>query len=148
MAEQVNYYSRFRFKVEIDGIPRAGFQKVEGLEQSVEVNVHRESNSILPHKSPGLFETEDLTLEFGATNDKEIWDWFMLAVDPESGQVAKDGYKKDISIVQLDDQGNEVERWNVFGAWPFRFRPGEWDATSGEKTIRRLQLAYDYFKRA
>lgn len=145
MAENINYYDRFRFRLEIDGIARAGFQSVEGLEQGVEVTVHRESNSIVPNKSPGQFTTEELVLQFGATDDDEIWQWFLLAVNPASGKMAQAGYKKDISIVQLDPEGYEVERWNVFGAFPIRFSPGEYDATSSEKTIRSLRLAYDYF---
>lgn len=147
MAEHIEYYSRFRFRVEIDGITRAGFQSVEGLEQGVEVVVHREGNSIIPSKSPGQFTTEELVLSFGATDDEEIWEWFRLTVDPESGRMAQAGYKKDISIVQLDNAGNEVERWNVYGAFPIRFSPGEYDADSSEKTIRQLRLAYDYFLR-
>src|SRR5690606_19768490 len=129
------YYNRFRYRVEIDGITRAGFQRVTGLEQGVEVIEHRESNSHLPNKSPGHFSTETLMLECGARGDQEIWNWFRQTIDPETGRAAQEGYKRDISIVQLNDAGQEVERWNVVGAWPTRFSPGEYDATSNEKTI-------------
>jgi phage tail-like protein len=146
MAE-VKFYDRFKFVLEIDGFARGGFQKVSGLEQGVEVTKHRESDSILPDKSPGQFDTEDLTLEFGATDDNAAWEWFKQTVKVAEGHAAADPseYKRDISLVQQDAAGNEIERWNIFGAWPYKFSPGEFDATSSEKTIRKLQLAYDYF---
>lgn len=146
MGEQVRFYNRFNFKVEIDGFARTGFQKVSGLAQSVEVIEHRESDSIRPYKSPGLFSSENVVLEFGATDDEGAWNWFSTAVKVAEGKLAAEEseYKKDISIVQLDANGNEIERWNVFGAFPVSFDPGEFDATSNEKTIRRLELANDY----
>ncbi|HHV62123.1 MAG TPA: phage tail protein [Firmicutes bacterium] len=149
MGEQVKFYNRFRFVVEIDGFARAGFQKVSGLEQGIEVIKHRESDSIRPYKSPGLFDTEDLTLEFGATEDTGAWDWFTQCVAVAEGRLAADEseYKKDIALVQQDGDGSELERWNIYGAFPFKMSPGEFDATSSEKTIRRLQITYDYFDR-
>lgn len=149
MGEQVKFYNRFNFKVEIDGFARAGFQKVSGLEQGVEVIEHRESDSIRPYKSPGLFSAENLVLEFGATDDEGAWNWFNTTVKVAEGKLAADEteYKKDIAVVQLDANGEEIERWNVFGAFPIKFVAGEFDATSNEKTIRRLELAYDYFEK-
>lgn len=145
MAQAVSKYSRARFRIEIDGIARNGFQKCSGLEQGTDTTVHRESNSIVGEKSPGLFAAEPITLEFGAADDVELYEWHRLAVDPESGLMAQEGYKKDISIVQLDDMGEEVERWNVFQAWVPKYKAGEWDATSGEKTIRSMTIEYDYY---
>lgn len=150
MGKPVKFYNRFKFVMEIDGFARAGFQKVSGLEQGVEVISHRESDSIRPYKSPGLFSAEDLTLEFGATDDQGAWEWFTRCVQVAEGTLAAEEseYKKDIALVQLDANGQELERWNIYGAFPFKFSPGEYDATSSEKTIRKLQLAYDYFDRA
>ncbi|NPV54510.1 MAG: phage tail protein [Firmicutes bacterium] len=147
MGEQVRFYERFTFKVEIDGFARTAFQKASGLEQGVEVIEHRESDSVRPYKSPGLFSAENLVLEFGATDDEGAWNWFSTTVKVAEGKLAveESEYKKDIAVVQLDANGDEVERWNIFGAFPIKFVPGEFDATSSEKTIRRLELAYDYY---
>ncbi len=148
MGTQVKFWNAFKFKMEIDGFARAGFQKVDGLEQGVEVIQHEESDMIRPDKSPGKFSAEDLTLEFGATDDMGAWNWFKKVVDAASGKLGVEptDYKKDIAIVELDGAGSELKRWNVFGAFPFKFSPGSFDATSNEKRIRKLQLAYDYFE--
>lgn len=144
------YYDRFKFLVEIDGITQAGFQKAGPLEGSVEVTEHWEGGALLPDKSPGRGKFEDITLEYGATDNLELYEWFRSVLDAaqEAGGADPADYKRNLSIVQLDRAGNEVQRWNVYGAWPTKFRAGEWDNTSSEKLIRQVVLAIDYYEPA
>jgi phage tail-like protein len=147
MGRAKKYYDRYKFRVEIPGIGQSGFQKAGPLAAEVDVNEHWEGGSILPDKSPGKLKFDDLTLGYGATDDLSMFVWFATIADglSETGELDPELFKKDISIVQLDRAGNEVHRWMVFGAWPKRFVAGDWDNTSGEKTIREVVLVYDFF---
>lgn len=141
------YYDRFKFLVEIDGITQTGFQKVSGLTGKVGVIEHKEGGALLPDKTPGMVSYDDLTLEFGATDNQEFYNWWSTVIDAAQGVggADPDAYKRNLSVIQLDRAGNEAERWNVFGAWVKEFTPGEYDNTSEEKTMRKVVLAYDYF---
>jgi len=57
-------------------------------------------------------------------------------------------YKRNLSIVQLDRDGETLRRWNIFGAWPTQYVAGEWDNDSDEKVIEMVTLPYDYFELA
>ncbi|WP_222927718.1 phage tail protein [Biomaibacter acetigenes] len=145
-----SYFDRFKFLVEIDGITQTGFQKCSELKGSVGKIEHREGGGLLPDKSPGFGNYSDITLEYGATKNLETYEWFRQVIDAsqETGGAEPDEYKRNLSIIQLDRAGREVQRWNVYGAWPTDFVAGEWDSTSEEKTIRKLTLAIDYFEPA
>lgn len=145
------YHDRFKFLVEIDGFVRAGFQKAGPLEANVEKIEYREGGALLPDKSAGGASFEDITLEYGATDSLEDYAWFSQVLDAatQTGGADPSEYKRDLAIIQLDRAGREVQRWNVYGAWPVRFRAGDWDNTATtEKTIRQLVLTYDYFEPA
>ena len=68
------YYDKFRFRVEIDGATQAGFSKAGPLKGTVEEVEHYEGGSLLPDKSPGRGKFEDITLEYGATDNLELID--------------------------------------------------------------------------
>ncbi len=144
------YLDRFKFLIEIDGITQTGFQKCSELKGGVETVEHYEGGALLPDKSPGLGKYEDITLEYGATENLEIYEWFRQVLDAaqETGGADPSEYKRNLSIIQLDRAGNEVQRWNVFGAWPKEFVAGEWDNTANEKLIRKVTLAIDYYEAA
>ncbi|MGE5551520.1 MAG: phage tail protein [Bacteroidota bacterium] len=144
------YYDKFKFRVEIDGITQAGFSKAGPLKGSVEEVEHYEGGALLPDKSPGRGKFEDITLEYGATDNMELYDWFaqVLNAAQETGGADPDEYKRNLSIIQLDRAGNEVQRFNVFGAWVKEFEAGDWDNSSNEKTIRKAVLCIDYFEPA
>lgn len=142
--------NRFRFLVEIDGFEAAGFQKAGPLKGGVELIEHREGNTALPDKSPGQGKFENITLERGATDNRDEYDWFAQVLNAAEDTAGDDpgDYKRNLAIVECDNKGREVGRWNVYGAFPIGFTAGEWDGTSNEKTIRSVELAIDYFEPA
>lgn len=142
--------NRFRFIVEIDGFDAVGFQKAGPLKAGVEVIEHKEGNTLLPDKSPGSAKFEPITLERGATDNLDEYAWFaqVLNAAEDTGGDDPDEYKRNMAIVECDNKGREVSRWNVYGAWPSDFEAGDWDSTSNEKTIRKVTLQQDYFEPA
>src|SRR6266404_7054599 len=101
-------YKNFRFLVELDGIVQAGFSDCNGLGSNVEVVEYREGGDTpTVRKLPGKASYGDITLKYGITNSRELYDWHLAAVN--GAIVRKNG-----SLILQDDLGQEKIRWNFF----------------------------------
>jgi phage tail-like protein len=144
-----DFYDKFKFLIEIDNVRYAGFQKCSELSMELETIEHREGGGLVAHKSPGTLSVPDLTLERGATDDLDIYNWFQLAVSAAAGLggvgLSGAGYKRDLDIVALNRDDTERRRWQVTGAWPKKFTAGDWDSGASEKLIEKVVLVYDFF---
>lgn len=132
-------YDKFKFIVEIDGFAEAGFMKAGPMKSSVEEVLYREGGSEFPEKDPGIGNVENLILEKGATDNDDMYDWFSNIVTGAVGEGGVD--KRNISIVQQDRSGNELERWNNYNVFPLSFQAGDHDASDSTKNIRSIELA-------
>jgi phage tail-like protein len=141
-----SFYKKFKFIVEIDGVAYAGFQKCSALEAEVAVVEQNEGGSLIPDKSPGRVKFSDLTLDRGATDDLDLFNWFKEVVDASANSGLTDpNYKRNLDIVQQDRDGSTLRRWRVTRAWPTKFTAGEWDNDADENVMESVTLAYDYF---
>ena len=130
---------RFNFLVEIEGIKRAGFMTVTGLEEESEVREYREGgDNTTVRKLAGLNSFAPIVLEMGSTFDTELWDW-RQKIRKKGAQ----GNRKPISIVQQDESRNEVKRWNIFDAWPSKFTAPEFDASSSENAVESVEIQHE-----
>ena len=149
------FHKKFKFIVEIDNVAFAGFQKCSALEAEVAKIEYSEGGTLIPNKSAGRITVSDLTLERGATSDGDLFNWFKTVVDQTADAGGGAGgfgsglkepdFKRDLDIVQLDRDGDELRRWTVTGAWPTKFSGGEWDNESDENVIESVTLAIDTF---
>ena len=71
-----SFHKKFKFIVEIDDVAHAGFQKCSVLSVEVANVQYFEVGSLIPNKSPGRLTFADVTLERGATQDRNLFDWF------------------------------------------------------------------------
>lgn len=144
-----NFYDKFKFIVEIDGVAYAGFSKCSELSVEVEKIEHREGGGALAHKSPGNITVPDLTLERGATDDLDLYNWFEQVAKVAAGLggagLIDDQYKRNFDVVQLNRDDSVRQRWACTGGWPSKFVAGEWDAGGSEKVIEKVTLVIDYF---
>jgi phage tail-like protein len=139
---QVDPYKNFRFRVEIDGITQAGFSECSGFGSTVEVIEYREGgepNKV--HKLPGRVKYPDITLKWGLTDSRELYDWHLAAVN---GQVQR----KNGSIVLLDDDGQEKVRWNFNKAWPTKWEGPAFVAKGNDVAIETLVITCEGIERA
>src|SRR6185369_10910080 len=105
---RVDPYKNFKFLVEIDKIVQGGFLECSGFGSAVEVIEYREGGETSSvRKLPGKVSYPDITLKWGVTDSREMYDWHLLAVN---GSVDR----RNGSIIQQDDLGNEKARWNFF----------------------------------
>lgn len=143
-----NYDKKFLFTVEIDGLDIAWFESISSLESEVGVVEQHEGGLInVADQSPGKIKFAPVTLMVGATDNRELYDWHLLVADAAANAgEPDDGYKKNVAIVQKDRDGSEKKRWNLFEAWPSKFKAGEWDAKAEENVIQEITLTYKRFE--
>lgn len=135
-GKRVDPYGSFNFKVEIDGIVRAYFREVSGIDSSVEVMEYREGGDPTTRKLPTIAKYSNITLKWGLTDERELYDWHRKAV---RGQIER----KNGSIIVLDSQGREAVRWNFFNAWPTRYNAADLNAEGNDVAIETLELAHE-----
>ena len=115
VGDRKDPYLSYNFLMEIDGIVRAGFREVTGLDSSQDPVEYREgTDAFTARKLPGMVRYSNLTLRWGITDDAELWAWRQKAVE---GKVER----RNGSIVLLDSTGQEKLRGNFHEAWPTKW---------------------------
>jgi phage tail-like protein len=141
-AQRVDPYRNFNFLVEIDGITQAGFSECTGFELSTDPIEYREGGeNTTVRKLPGMTKYGNITLKWGLTDSKELYDWYRQIV---TGKIQR----KSGSIVVLDLEGKEKTRWNFKDAWPTKYNPADLNAKSNEIAIETIELACESLERA
>lgn len=136
-GKRVDPYGNFNFLVEIDGITRAAFHDCTGFDSTIDVIEHREGGeNTTSRKLPGLTKYGNITLKWGMTDDRQLYEWHREAV---KGNVQR----KNGSIVCLDRGGTEVTRWNFVNAWPSKYDAPDFNAEGNDVAIETLELAHE-----
>ncbi len=135
-------YHSYNFRVELQGITRAGFRECSGLDSSQDPIEYREGNEPpTARKLPGMVKHANITLKWGICDDTELWDWRQKAVD---GNVER----KDGSVILCDDTGAEKLRWNFRQAWPSKWTGPSFNATGNEIAIETIEIVHEGLAKA
>ena len=130
-------FRNFRFRVEIDGIQQAGFSEVTGFDSTVDVIDYREGNEATHvRKLPGLTKYGNISLKWGITDSMEIYNWHQEAV---KGNILR----KNISIIVIDEAGNDKARWDFAAAWPTKYDAPDFNAKGNEVAIESLEIVHE-----
>lgn len=143
MAAIDNPCKNSRFIVEIDGILQAGFTEVVLSSASSDIIEYREGETPKVSKIPGLTKYSNLVLKRGVTGSMELYNWYKKV---EEGEISIP--RKKVSIVLLDEQGNEYARWNFVNAWPTKYAAPYLNARGNEIAIETLEIAHEGMTRA
>lgn len=133
-------YKNFNFLVEIDGIARAAFSEVSGLESETTVVEYRTGSDFGTRKLPGLTKYANIVLRRGITQDADLWDWRQSVVD---GDVQRRNGK----ILLLDDARTPVVRWTFREGWPCKWQGPALNAKNSEVAIEVLEIAHEGLSR-
>jgi phage tail-like protein len=130
-------YRSYNFRIEIDGIDRAGFQECTspGSEQAP-VEYREGTEALTARKLPGLVTYADVTLRRGITQDASLFEWRKKAME---GNVER----RNVSIVLMDDTGEEVVRWNLRECWPRTYTAPAFNASQNSVAVESLVLAHE-----
>lgn len=124
----------FRFRLEIDGVQRAGFSECTGFDRSIDAIDYRQgSEPARARKLPGLAKYGNVILERGLTDSTELYDWHRQIVNG-------DQVRKNVAIVVVDEQGSEQARFEILEAWPCKYDSTELDAKSNDVGVETLEL--------
>jgi phage tail-like protein len=135
-AQRNDPYKAFNFLVEIDGLPMASFSEATGLESETAVIEYRTGDEYLTRKLPGLTRFANIVLRRGITQDRGLWDWRQSIVDGNLD-------RRNGMIKVLDDQRNEVLRWNFRNGWICKWEGSAFDAKSNEVAIETIEIAHE-----
>lgn len=143
MADFTDPYRAYNFKLVIQGVGEGHFTECSGLGVRVNVIRYREGgNNQVIHCIPGQVQYADVTLRYGLTASRELWDWMLTGVN---GNVER----RNVSILMLDSAGAlEVMRWDLIDAWPSEWRGTVLDALTHEVAIESLTLVFEQLQRA
>ncbi len=142
-----SFHKRFKYIVECDFVSSAAFQKCSELSVEVAKIEYSEGGALIPNKSPGRLTFADITLERGATQDRDLFDWMNDVAITSSGLGLTEPYfKRNLDIVQQDRDGTTLRRWSIARAWPTKFVAGQWDNEADENVIESVTLTFDWFE--
>lgn len=142
MATQLNPYMSHNFLIEIDGIVQAGFSECSGLGSAIEMTEYREGGDTKTvRKLRGKVSYPDITLKWGVTTSRELYDWHLAALE---GNVQR----KNGSVIVLDDLGTEKVRWNFFGGVAMKWDAPSLNASGSDVAVDTLTISVQRVERA
>jgi len=145
------FHKKFKWLVECVGLRGisegvAGFRTCSELSYEVAKVEYSEGGVIIPNKSPGRMTFTDITLERGATQDKELYLWGKEVANAAANSgLVEPNFKRMLDIVQQERDNSTLRRWRLHGAWPTKFVAGDWDNEADENVIESVTLTYDWF---
>jgi len=135
-------YRAYNFKLEIQGVTEGHFTECSGLGVKVDVISYREGgNSQVIHRLPGQVSYANITLRYGLTNSRQLWEWFLTSM---RGKVER----RNISIVLVDSDGvTEAMRWNLINAWISEWNGAVLNASAHEVAIEAMTIVFETLER-
>ncbi len=143
MAERTDPYRNYRFRVEIEKIQVASFAEATIPDSTTDPVEYREGTD-QPHqrKLSGLNKYGNITLKKGLTDSMDLYNWRKSVED----KGAK-GARQTISLVLIDEEGNDKSRWDIENAWPTKYSPSGFSAKANEVVIETLEIVHEGIKR-
>jgi len=131
-------YRTYNFRVEIDGIGEAQFAEVVVPTAEIAVVEYREGadKSSATRKLPGRVKYGNVVLKRGITADLSLYQWFRAVSQG-------DFQPRNVMIVLLDAQRQDVRRWLARDAWPVKYDGPALNAQNNEVAIETLELAVE-----
>ncbi len=143
MADRKDPYRQFRFRVEIDGITQAGFNECAFADTTTDPVEYREGNEPpTSRKLSGLTKYGNITLKWGITDTMDLYNWRQRVID-----AGAEKERKNVSIILIDEGGNDKSRWDIVQAWPTKYDPPDFSAKGNEVAIETLEIVHEGFKR-
>jgi phage tail-like protein len=138
MADRKDPFRGFNFKIEMDGVTKAGFQECSGLDASTDPVDYREGQEKgnIARKLTGLNKHANIVLKRGVTDDHSLWDWRKKVIDGKTD-------RQHGSIVLCDEAGEEKVRWNFVEGWPTKWTGPSFNATNNAVAIETLEIVHE-----
>jgi phage tail-like protein len=144
MADRNDPYRNCRFILEVGGINQAGFSEATIPDTAQDPIEYREGDEApTVRKIPGLIKYGNLTLKWGITDSSmELFDWRKKVEDGKMSEA-----RQEIAIILLDEEGNNVSRWEFSEAWPTKYDAPDLNAKGTDIAVETLEIAHEGMKR-
>lgn len=136
-------YGGYNFEVIIKGVSddgtavRGSFSEASGLEVEVSPIEYRNgSEDITVRKVPGLKKFTNITLKRGIIGDLAFWNWIVEAMN---GLVRR----TEGSVLLLNENRQEVMRWNFLRGWPSKWTGPGLNAKNNEIALETLEICHE-----
>jgi|SRR5580698_10774469 phage tail-like protein len=136
-------YPAFNFQLTVIGVsadgksPTATFTEISGLGIELPPIGYRGGwEPIRLRQTPGLIKYANLVCKFVTTGDITFWTWLNKGMQ---GLVQR----ADGSIILLDENQNEVMRWNFTNGWPCKWTGPTLNSKTNEIAIETLEIAHE-----
>jgi phage tail-like protein len=131
-------YLNFNFRLEIDGLEVAGFSEAHLPEARIAAVAYREGTdrTSTARLLPGRVEYGPVVLGRGFSGDAALFEWWREVAE---GNLAR----RNVAIILLDEQRQEVARWLLRRAWPSKWVGPQLRALGNEVAIETLELAHE-----
>ena len=142
-ASRNDPYRNFRFKVEIDGIKIASFSDATIPDSTTDSVDYREGDEPpYQRKLSGLTKYGTLTLKKGLTDSMDLYNWRKQVEDSGANKA-----RKSISLILIDEEGNDKSRWDIIEAWPSKYSPSGFEGKGNAVMIETFELTLEKIKR-
>src|SRR5512138_2596825 len=123
-------YRSYNFRLDINGVTQGHFTECSGPGVKVEALSYREAcNNQIVHRLPCRVPYADVTLKYGLSSSRELFDWLLNAVN---GNVTR----QNVTVTMLDSTGAaDVMHWDLINAWPAEWHGALLDALGHEVAI-------------
>lgn len=130
-------YAGCRFYLQIEGINKAVFAELGGLQIETEIFEYAEGgNNGFIHRLPGPIRIGNITLKRGLSTSNELFEWYLRIVNGKLDE------RHNLSVLIYDAEGQELQRWNFLAAYPVRWVGPALDANSSPIAIETFELAH------
>ncbi len=138
-----NPLSNYRFRVEIDGIAQSGFNEVVMPDATIDVIEYRGgTDPTYVKKLSGLTKYSNIILKWGITDGMDLYNWIKSVMDKGASR-----NRKAMSIILVDEEGNDRMRWEFYEAWPVRYKISNLNAQTNEVVFEIIEITFERFSR-
>jgi phage tail-like protein len=135
---RIDPFRAFNFRVEIDNLTVGSFSECSGLSSDGDAVDYREGTDIPLNvrKLVGLRKYANVVLKRGYTQNRELWDWYTNIVNgiPD---------RRNGTIILMDEERNDVMRWNIENAWINKIEAPTFKANGNEVAMESVELVHE-----
>ena len=135
VSNRTDPYRSYNFRVEFDGQDVGSFSEVSGLSSQGDAVDYREGTDAFmsPRKLIGLRTFGTVTLRRGVTASTVLWDWYARIVNGLTD-------RRDGAVVLRNEEGADVMRWTLYGAFVNSYEGPSFNAANSEVAIEAVEI--------
>ncbi len=135
------------FKVTVDGVTIGRFEKVSGLEFTIETEEIAEGGeNNFVHKLPGRMRWPNIVMSRGVTQSDLFFEWARETSGERFEAFDDELERYTVAITLTNRVGESLRTWELEGAFPVRWTGPNFSASDQSPLVEELEIAHHGFK--